>query len=53
MREVLQRCGALWHFSREALDDAGARHAPPFAVIGSNTMDLEVGRWAGHGSVLI
>ena len=38
------RDGAMWHFSREALEEAGARHGPPFAVISSQDMDLSIGR---------
>lgn len=44
VREAVQPAGTAWRFSQEALDEAGARHGPPFAVIGSNMMDLEVGR---------
>lgn len=44
VRRELEKSGALWHFSRSALDEAGARHGPPFAIIGSNTMDLTIGR---------
>lgn len=45
MRSSLHKAGVQSPFSRDALEDAGSRHgAGPFAVIGSNTMDLEVGR---------
>lgn len=44
MRKALEKEGVRSPFGRDALEDAGARHGPPFAVIGSNTMDLEVGR---------
>jgi hypothetical protein len=44
VREAVQPAGSAWRFTQEALDEAGARHGPPFAVIGSNMMDLEVGR---------
>lgn len=44
VRHALGRAGVHPPFSRDALEEAGARHGPPFAVIGSNTMDLEVGR---------
>jgi hypothetical protein len=47
VREALRGGGVRSPFSRDALEEAGARHGPPFAVICSNTMDLEVGRWAG------
>lgn len=39
------RDGAMWHFSRDALEEAGARHGPPFAVISSQDMDLSIGRY--------
>lgn len=46
VRSQLHKAGVASPFSRDALEDAGARHgAGPFAVIGSNTMDLEVGRF--------
>ena len=44
MRDGLRRERMKSPFSHDALEEAGARHGPPFAVIGSNTMDLEVGR---------
>lgn len=44
MRRALQAAGVGSPFSRDALEDAGARHGPPFAVVCSNSMDLEVGR---------
>lgn len=47
MRRVLG--GAIWRFSQQAMEEAGARHGPPFAVIGSNTTDLSIGRWARTG----
>ncbi len=45
MRRALEKPGALWRFSHDALEGAGARHGPPFALICSNTMDLAIGRW--------
>eukprot|EP00887_Chlorella_sp_A99_P000696 scaffold5.g696.t1 len=48
VRAALPRAGAAgagWHFSREALEEAGARHGPPFAVVASNSMDLATGRF--------
>ncbi|KAI3438983.1 hypothetical protein D9Q98_001397 [Chlorella vulgaris] len=45
VRESLRAAGVRSPFSRDALDEAGARHGPPFAVVCSNTMDLEVGRF--------
>ena len=49
VHSALGRSHIMWHFSRDALEEAGARHSPPFAVISSNTMDLATGRWDGGG----
>lgn len=46
VRSSLGKAGVASPFSRDALEDAGARHGPPFAVVCSGQMDLEVGRWA-------
>ncbi|PSC73238.1 septin-7-like isoform X11 [Micractinium conductrix] len=46
VRAALHKAGVHSPFSRDALEDAGSRHgAGPFAVICSNTMDLDVGRF--------
>lgn len=53
VRAALHKAGVHSPFSRDALEDAGSRHgAGPFAVIGSNTMDLEVGR-SGQARILM
>lgn len=44
VRSALGKAGVASPFSRDALDDAGARHGPPFALVCSSQMDLEVGR---------
>ncbi len=44
MRSTLGKASVASPFSRDALEDAGARHGPPFAVVCSGQMDLEVGR---------
>lgn len=46
VRSALGKAGVDSPFTRDALEDAGARHGPPFAVVCSGQMDLEVGRWA-------
>ncbi|PRW59161.1 septin GTPase [Chlorella sorokiniana] len=43
VRSSLGKAGVASPFSRDALEDAGARHGPPFAVVCSGQMDLEVG----------
>lgn len=37
--------GSGWRFSKDALDAAGARHGPPFAVVAAATVDRTVGRF--------
>ncbi|KAI7840484.1 hypothetical protein COHA_005785 [Chlorella ohadii] len=45
VRSTLGKASVASPFSRDALEDAGARHGPPFAVVCSGQMDLEVGRF--------